>query len=152
MIGRALANKMFGWIIDRSEHGRPGEFAKLSDEQLDAEVMQYLLELAISERQARALLEASARRQTRPNDRRRDGVSCPPPYCRDTCRLTMPLLFAARVSCGKRPDSERQACLIGKGRVPLGRGGHQTRSNDRGHAPTPARPGPRHRSADRLPG
>ncbi len=28
-------NGMFGWITDRSEVGRPGEFANLTDEQLD---------------------------------------------------------------------------------------------------------------------
>jgi phage terminase small subunit len=31
-------NKMFGWIIDRSEVGRPGEFANLTDEQLDEKI------------------------------------------------------------------------------------------------------------------
>jgi phage terminase small subunit len=51
-------NKMFGWNIDRSEVGRPGEFANLTDEQLDEKIMEYLVELGMSERQARALVKA----------------------------------------------------------------------------------------------
>jgi phage terminase small subunit len=51
-------NKMFGWIIDRSEVGRPGEFANLSDEQLDEKIMEHLVEMGMSEQQARALLTA----------------------------------------------------------------------------------------------
>src|ERR1700680_508875 len=51
-------NKMFGWIIDRSEVGRPGEFANLTDEQLDEKIMEHLVEMGMSEQQARALLAA----------------------------------------------------------------------------------------------
>jgi hypothetical protein len=51
-------NKMFGWAIDRSEAGGPGEIAKLTDAELDPEMMAYLVELGIGEQQARALLEA----------------------------------------------------------------------------------------------
>jgi phage terminase small subunit len=51
-------NKMFGWIIDRSEVGRPGEFANLTDEQLDEKIIEYLVELGMREQQARALLAA----------------------------------------------------------------------------------------------
>ena len=51
-------NKMFGWIIDKSEVGRPGEFANLSDEQLDEKIMEHLVEMGMSEQQARALLAA----------------------------------------------------------------------------------------------
>jgi phage terminase small subunit len=51
-------NKMFGWIVDRSEVGRPGEFANLSDEQLDEKIMEHLVEMGMSEQQARALLAA----------------------------------------------------------------------------------------------
>ena len=51
-------NKMFGWIIDKSEVGRPGEFANLSDEQLDEKIMEHLVEMGLSEQQARALLAA----------------------------------------------------------------------------------------------
>lgn len=51
-------NKMFGWIIDRSEVGRPGEFANLTDEQLDEKIIEYLTTLGMDERQARALLAA----------------------------------------------------------------------------------------------
>ena len=51
-------NKMFGWIIDRSEVGRPGEFANLTDEQLDEKIMEHLVEMGMSEQQARALLTA----------------------------------------------------------------------------------------------
>jgi phage terminase small subunit len=51
-------NKMFGWIVDRSEVGRPGEFANLTDEQLDEKIMEHLVEMGMSEQQARALLTA----------------------------------------------------------------------------------------------
>src|ERR1700730_3895209 len=51
-------NKMFGWNIGRSEVGRPGEFANLTDEQLDDAIMQHLIERGMSERQVRALLKA----------------------------------------------------------------------------------------------
>ena len=51
-------NKMFGWNIGRSEVGRPGEFANLTDEQLDDAIMQHLIERGMSERQARALVKA----------------------------------------------------------------------------------------------
>jgi phage terminase small subunit len=51
-------NKMFGWITDRSEVGRPGEFANLTDEQLDEKIMEHLVEMGMSEQQARALLAA----------------------------------------------------------------------------------------------
>jgi len=51
-------NKMFGWIVDRSEVGRPGEFANLTDEQLDEKIMEHLVEMGMSEQQARALLAA----------------------------------------------------------------------------------------------
>jgi phage terminase small subunit len=51
-------NKMFGWVVDKSEVGQPGDFAKMTDEQLDAEMVVYLVDLGISEPQARALLEA----------------------------------------------------------------------------------------------
>ena len=51
-------NKMFGWIVDKSEVGQPGDFAKMTDEQLDTEMVVCLVDLGISEPQARALLEA----------------------------------------------------------------------------------------------
>src|SRR3984893_15140245 len=37
-------NKRFGWIIDKSEIGRPGDFAKMSDEELEGEMLAYLIE------------------------------------------------------------------------------------------------------------
>jgi phage terminase small subunit len=59
-------NKMFGWIIDRSEVGRPGEFANLSDAQLDEKIMEHLVELGMSEQQARALLTARDAQESEP--------------------------------------------------------------------------------------
>jgi phage terminase small subunit len=59
-------NKMFGWIIDRSEVGRPGEFANLSDAQLDEKIMEHLVELGMSEQQARALLTARDAEESEP--------------------------------------------------------------------------------------
>jgi hypothetical protein len=35
-------NKMFGWVIDRSEVGKPGEFANLSDEAVREEIKRRL--------------------------------------------------------------------------------------------------------------
>jgi phage terminase small subunit len=49
-------NKMFGWIIDRNEVGKPGEFAKMSDEELEGEMLAYLIEAGMAEEQARAML------------------------------------------------------------------------------------------------
>lgn len=49
-------NKMFGWIIDRNEVGKPGEFGKMSDEELEGEMLAYLMEAGLAEEQARALL------------------------------------------------------------------------------------------------
>src|SRR5260370_24843544 len=51
-------NKMFGWIVHKSEVGRPGEFANLTDEQLDEKIMEHLAELGMSEQPAPALLTA----------------------------------------------------------------------------------------------
>jgi phage terminase small subunit len=51
-------NKMFGWIIDRSEVGRPGEFANLTDEQLHDALVQQMVARGMDEGQARALLAA----------------------------------------------------------------------------------------------
>jgi phage terminase small subunit len=57
-------NKMFGWIIDRSEVGRPGEFANLTDEQLHDALVQQMVGRGMDEGQARALL-AARRDQTK---------------------------------------------------------------------------------------
>jgi len=58
-------NKMFGWIIDRSEVGRPGEFANLTDEQLHDALVQQMVARGMDEGQARALV-AARRDQTKP--------------------------------------------------------------------------------------
>jgi hypothetical protein len=49
---------MFGWLIDKSEIGKPGDFAHLTDEEVDAALMAELRARGLSERQARALLES----------------------------------------------------------------------------------------------
>ena len=58
-------NKMFGWIIDKSEVGRPGEFANLTDEQLDQALVDQMVGRGMTEAQARALLAAGRRRGER---------------------------------------------------------------------------------------
>jgi phage terminase small subunit len=54
-------NKMFGWIIDRNEVGKPGEFAKMSDEELEGEMLAYLIEAGMAEEQARTMLRLGRR-------------------------------------------------------------------------------------------
>jgi phage terminase small subunit len=49
-------NRMFGWIIDKSEIGRPGEFANLTDEQLEQALVDQMVGRGMEEGQARALL------------------------------------------------------------------------------------------------
>src|SRR5256885_1231651 len=51
-------NRMFGWVIDKSEIGKPDDFAHLTDEEVDAALMAELRARGLSERQARALLES----------------------------------------------------------------------------------------------
>src|SRR5947207_979145 len=51
-------NRMFGWVIDKSEIANPGDFAHLTDEEVDAVLMAELRARGLSERQARALLES----------------------------------------------------------------------------------------------
>jgi hypothetical protein len=46
-----LARASACWAIDRSEADRPGEIAELTDAELDAEMMAYLVELGIGEQQ-----------------------------------------------------------------------------------------------------
>ena len=54
-------NKMFGWIIDKSEIGQPGDFAKMSDEELEGEMLAYLIEAGMAEEQARTMLRLGRR-------------------------------------------------------------------------------------------
>ncbi len=49
-------------FIDRSEQGRPGEFANMSDEALEERLLSRLREGGLSERQARAFLGRQPRR------------------------------------------------------------------------------------------
>jgi phage terminase small subunit len=51
-------NRMFGWVIDKSEIGKPRDFAHLTDEEVDAALMAELRARGLTERQARALLES----------------------------------------------------------------------------------------------
>jgi hypothetical protein len=49
---------MFGWIIDKSEVGRPGEFAGLTDAQLEQALVDQMVGRGMEVKQARALLAA----------------------------------------------------------------------------------------------
>jgi hypothetical protein len=44
-------NHMCGWVIDRLEQGKPGDFAHLSDEELDAQISQRLRAGGLNDRQ-----------------------------------------------------------------------------------------------------
>jgi phage terminase small subunit len=48
-----LIGKEIGMFIDRQEQGKPGDFAHLSDEELDAQLVQRLKAKGMSERQIR---------------------------------------------------------------------------------------------------
>ena len=52
-------NGMFGWVIDKSEIGKPGDFGHLTDDEVSAALMAELRARGLSERQARALLESN---------------------------------------------------------------------------------------------
>jgi len=52
--------KEIGMFINRSELGKPGDFASLSDEELDRRLIALMMERGISERQARALVREHA--------------------------------------------------------------------------------------------
>jgi hypothetical protein len=52
----AELNHMNGWVIERQELGKPGDFAHLSDEELDAQISQRLKARGISDRQVRNFL------------------------------------------------------------------------------------------------
>ena len=49
-------NKMFGWIIDKTEVGQPGEFGGLADQELHGKLFEELRARGLTEAQARALL------------------------------------------------------------------------------------------------
>jgi hypothetical protein len=51
-------NRMMGWIVDKSEVGKPGDFSHLTDEQLDQEIAKQLVAMGLSERQLRLLRRA----------------------------------------------------------------------------------------------
>jgi phage terminase small subunit len=51
-------NKMFGWVVDKSEIGEPDDFAKLSDSDLEQAIFEHLVQRGYSEEAARQLLEA----------------------------------------------------------------------------------------------
>jgi phage terminase small subunit len=52
--------KEIGMFINRNETGKPGDFASLSDEELDRRLIALMMERGISERQARALVREHA--------------------------------------------------------------------------------------------
>ncbi len=52
----AELNHMNGWVIDRQEVGKPGDFAHLSDEELDAQMTQHLKARGLNDRQIRNFL------------------------------------------------------------------------------------------------
>jgi phage terminase small subunit len=52
----AELNHMNGWVIERQELGKPGDFAHLSDEELDAQISQRLRAKGVTDRQIRNFL------------------------------------------------------------------------------------------------
>jgi hypothetical protein len=57
-----LLGKQLGMFVERREKGRPGDFAGLSDEQLEAKLVETLIERGLPEEQARVLV---ARKRSR---------------------------------------------------------------------------------------
>lgn len=55
----AELNYMNGWVVERQEVGKPGDFAHLSDEELDAQLKQRLKARGLNERQIRNFLLVS---------------------------------------------------------------------------------------------
>jgi hypothetical protein len=55
-----LIGKEIGMFINRNETGKPGDFASLSDEELDRRLVALMMERGISEGQARALVREHA--------------------------------------------------------------------------------------------
>ncbi len=53
-----LLGKELGMFIERRESGKPGDFANLSDEQIDDEILKELLARGMSEKQARVFIRA----------------------------------------------------------------------------------------------
>jgi hypothetical protein len=54
-------NKMFGWVVNKREVGRPGDFAGLSDAELEKKLMETLIERGLPEEQARMLVAKQRR-------------------------------------------------------------------------------------------
>jgi phage terminase small subunit len=52
----AELNHMNGWVVERQEVGKPGDFAHLSDEELDAQISQRLKARGLTDRQIRNFL------------------------------------------------------------------------------------------------
>lgn len=52
--------RLFGWIIDKREQGKPGEFENLSVEEIDERLVAELVAGGISEKVARAFVRAEA--------------------------------------------------------------------------------------------
>ena len=52
----AELNHMNGWVIDRQEVGKPGDFSHLSDDELDAQISRRLREKGFNDRQVRNFL------------------------------------------------------------------------------------------------
>jgi hypothetical protein len=48
---------MNGWIVERSEVGKPGDFSHLSDEELDAQLSQHLKARGVPDRYIRNFLQ-----------------------------------------------------------------------------------------------
>jgi phage terminase small subunit len=55
----AELNHMNGWVVDRSEVGKPGDFSHLSDEELDTQLTQRLKARGLTDQQIRGFLVRS---------------------------------------------------------------------------------------------
>jgi hypothetical protein len=60
----AELNHMNGWIIERQEVGKPGDFSHLSDEELDAQLTQRLKARGLNDRQIKNFLVLSSPNQS----------------------------------------------------------------------------------------
>jgi hypothetical protein len=48
---------MNGWVLERSEVGKPGDFSQLPDEELDAQLSEKLRQKGMTEEQIKRFLE-----------------------------------------------------------------------------------------------
>jgi hypothetical protein len=70
---KLIGSELFGMFIERKEKGRPGDFAGLSDAELEEKLMATLIERGLSEEAARALVAKQRVRGGMPDTKKADA-------------------------------------------------------------------------------